>query len=176
MADETRRNMREFSRVDAVIPLEVREVPPQERDRIRSVIVSESHLPDAPVPPEPDDPVIAAWFSTLNAKLDAVLAALQDQGKQVAAISQRRVNISGGGLGFESPVLYDLGAILELKMLLPAMPPATLYVYGEVVDVRKGVDMHHIAIKYITIDDEVRDEIVKFVFKCQRDELRKRKG
>lgn len=175
MTDEIRQNMREFSRIDAVIPFDIRLVPPEEHDNIASMLVTESHLPNLGTPPEIEDAAVAEWFKVLNAKLDAILNALQDQGKLVSVVSQRRINISGGGLSFETETDYPVGSVLEMKMMLPVVPSTTLLIYGEVVDVRKTGDTCHVGVKFIAMGDEVRDEIVKFVFKCQREELRKKK-
>jgi len=176
MADSSANNLREFSRVDAVVPLEVRLISPVERDNIRSFIAGEASLPEYQIPPEVDDIVLSEWLKMMNAKLDAIISALADQNEKVPVISQKMVNISGGGLSFDSAEKYQSGNILEMKIMLPITPVYTLYIYGEVVDVRAKDGKYHTAVKFVTIDDEIRDHIVKFVFKTQRDILRKKRG
>lgn len=176
MAESKEQNLREFSRVDAVVPLEVRLVSPEDRQNISSFIVGEASLPEYQVPPEVEDVILSEWLKMLNAKLDAIISALADQHEKIPSISQRMVNISGGGLSFDSAEKYKPGDILEMKLMLPISPVYTLYVFGEVVDIRQKGDHYHTAVKYITIDDEIRDHIVKFVFKTQRDMLRKKRG
>jgi c-di-GMP-binding flagellar brake protein YcgR len=66
--------------------------------------------------------------------------------------------------------------MLEIKMILPVTMSSTLYVYGEVVDVRQREDFFQTAVKFMTIDDDIREQIVQFVFKAQRDILRHKKG
>ncbi|HTZ17894.1 MAG TPA: PilZ domain-containing protein [Dissulfurispiraceae bacterium] len=175
MADSGESNLREFSRVDAVIPLEVRLVSPEEHRNLRSFIVGEAVLPEYPIPPEVDDIILSEWLKMLNSKLDAIIGAISEKYDKVAVTSQKLVNISGGGLGFDSPVKYEVGDILEMKLMLPIIPSYTLYVYGEVVTSRAERGNYHTALKFITIDDEVRDHIVKFVFKTQRDMIRKKR-
>jgi len=176
MADSSEKNLREFSRVDAVIPLEVRLISAEERENIRSFIAGEASLPEYQIPPEVEDIVLAEWLKMINAKLDAIISALADQNEKVPIISQRKVNISGGGLCFDSAEKYQNGSILEMKIMLPITPVYTLYIYGEVVDARAKNGLYHTAVKFVTIDDEIRDHIVKFVFKTQRDILRKKRG
>jgi hypothetical protein len=176
MADSSEKNLREFSRVDAVIPLEVRLISPEECRNLRSFIAGETTLPEYQIPPEVDDIILAEWLKMLNAKLDAIIGLLSDTHEKVTVTSQKMVNISGGGLSFDSTDRYQMGDVLEMKLMLPIIPSYTLYVYGEVVNVRTEDDINQTAVKYITIDDEIRDHIVKFVFKTQRDIIRKKRG
>jgi len=175
MADSGASNLREFSRVDAVIPLEVRLVPPEEHRNLRSFIVGEATLPEYQTPPEVEDIILAEWLKMLNAKLDAIIGALSETHEKITVASQKMVNISGGGLSFGSADKYQVGDILEMKLMLPLIPSYTLYVYGEVVTGRVENGLNHTAVKFITIDDEIRDHIVKFVFKTQRDIIRKKR-
>lgn len=176
MTDPSEKNLREFSRVDAVIPLEVRLILPEEKQNIRSLFVGETALPDYQVPPEVEDIVLAEWLKMLNSKLDAILASIASRDNRVPMMSQKKVNISGGGLSFDTHERYQPGDVLEMKMMLPISPGSILYTYGEVVDVRITGNYYHTAVKFVSIDDEIRDEIVKFVFKTQRDILRKKRG
>ncbi len=176
MADSGEKNLREFSRVDAVIPLEVRLVGPEERRNLRSFIAGETTLPEYQIPPEVEDIILSEWLKMLNAKLDAIIGALAERNEKVAVRAQRMVNISGGGLSFDSTERYEVGDVLEMKLMLPIIPAYTLYVYGEVVNATHQEGINHTAVKFITIDDEIRDHIVKFVFKTQRDMIRKKRS
>jgi len=176
MADSSESNLREFSRIDAVIPFEIRLISPDVQQNIRSFIAGEASLPEYQIPPEVDDIVLAEWLKMMNAKLDAIISTLADQNEKVPNISQKLVNISGGGLSFDAAEEYQSGDILELKIMLPITPVYTLYIYAEVVDVRARDGQYHTGVKFINIDDEIRDHIVKFVFKTQRDILRKKRS
>jgi hypothetical protein len=176
MADLGKINVREYSRVDAVIPIEVRVVPPPERQNMKCFIAGETVLPDYQVPNDVNDPVLAEWLKMLNAKLDALVNIMSIRDEKTPRISQKKVNISGGGLSFDSSEKYRIGDMLEIKMILPVTLSSTLYVYGEVVDVRAREDFFQTAVKFITIDDDIREQIVQFVFKAQRDILRHKKG
>jgi hypothetical protein len=176
MADISKINLREYSRVDALIAIDVRVVPPPERQSIKCFISGDIALPDFPLPGNVNDPALAEWLTMLNAKLDAIATIMAQQGDKTSHISQKKVNISGGGLSFDSSEKYNLGDLLEVKMVLPVNLSSTIHIYGEVVDVRAREDHFQTAVKFITIDDEIREQIVQFVFKTQRDLLRHKRG
>ncbi|HMK60337.1 MAG TPA: PilZ domain-containing protein [Dissulfurispiraceae bacterium] len=176
MTDYSEKNLREFSRVDVVIPFEVRLVQPDEKNNIRSIFVGETRLPNFPTPPDVEDIILAEWLKMLNSKLDAVLAALSSREDKAQLMPQKKINVSGGGLCFDSSDEYKVGDLLEMKIMLPSLPSNLLYVYGEVVNVRAAADYYHTAVKFVAIDDEIRDEIVKLVFKTQRNILRRKRG
>lgn len=164
--------MREFSRVDARIPLDVRVVPAEERKDIHSRIAGQTVMTEFQSLPDLEDRVLGDWLKMLNSKLDTLLNMLTFQREGLASLPFTPVNISAAGLGFISKQWYNKGDVLEMRMMLPMMPPVALYVYGDVVKVEKQVNVYNIAVKFIEMDDEIKDEIVKFVFKRQREMLR----
>jgi hypothetical protein len=176
MSDINWTNLREYSRVDAVIAIDVRLVPTSERQSIRSFISGDMALPEFQVPNSVTDPALAEWLTMLNAKLDAIATILASKGDTASHINQRKVNISGGGLSFDSQETYSIGDLLEIKMVLPVNLSSTIHIYGEVVAVRPTEDHCQTAVKFITVDDEIREQIVQFVFKAQRDILRQKRG
>jgi hypothetical protein len=176
MADSSRINLREYSRVDALIPIEIRVVPPEDRLNIKCFIAGDSTLPEYQLPNDLTDPALTEWLKMLNAKLDTVLSLMTKEQDKSPRICQKKVNISGGGLSFDTHEEYKIRDLLEIKMLLPVTLSSTLYIYGEVVDVRKRDDYFQTAVKFITIDDDIREQIVQFVFKTQRDIIRHKKG
>ncbi len=173
--DEKFANMREFSRVDAHIPFEARIVPPEERKNIRSKITGDTILAEFRSLPDLQDKLLADWLKMLNTKLDAIINMLVFQREGFGSLPFNHVNISGGGLSFAVKDKFSQGDILEIKMMLPMMPPLALYVYGEVVKIETQVTNYMIGIKFVAMDEEIRDEIVKFVFKRQREILREKR-
>lgn len=170
--DERYIGMREFSRVDAHIPLEIYRVPPDKREGIRSKISGEAFPAEMRALPDLDDKLLTDWLKMLNAKLDALIGMLVLQREGFCSLSLADVNISGGGMSFTSRERYGIGEVLELKMMLPLLPPIALHAYGEVVKEELLADGCRCAVKFIAMEEEIRDEIVKFVFKRQRDILR----
>lgn len=173
--DEQYSKMRGFSRVDAHIPFEVRLVPQAERATIKSRTLGDMPLVDPRVLPELQDKVLGEWIRMLNSKLDAIMNKLSSQREGFGDLNLAHVNVSGGGLGFFSKDRYNLGDIIEAKLILPMMPPVALFVYGEVVKVDQTPKGYMIATKFVATDEEITDEVVKFVFKRQREILREQR-
>ncbi len=174
-SDDRDLRMREFSRVDANIPFVVRLVSPEERKGMRSKITGESILAEFQTLTDLEDKLLSDWLKMLNAKLDAIINMITFQREGFGSLPFMQVNISGGGLNFSSPEKYNLGDVLEMKMMLPMMPPVAMYIYGEVVKLESHANVNSIAVKYVAIDEEIRDEIVKFVFRTQREMLREKR-
>jgi len=167
--------MREFSRVDAYLPLQVRIVPAEERETIKSRTSGQAVSTDALNLPDLQDKLLNEWIKLLHSKLDAIMNMLVMQREGFGAMPVIRVNISGGGLGFFSEERYSTGTIVELKLVLPLIPPVALFVYGEVVKVDVLTDAYWVATKFVSMDEDVRDEIVKYVFRRQREILREQR-
>ena len=172
MADSPFVNLREHCRIDAFIPIEYRVLSEGERINIKSFVSSDSALNEFPMPVDHNDPVLNAWLKMLNAKLDASIGMMSKQVVNASGMTKKKVNISGGGLSFDSYEEYKISDRLEIKMILSVTVPSMLCVYGDVVDVRKSEGAFQIAVKFVAIDDNVRDKIVQFVFKTQRDQMR----
>ncbi|MGO9014709.1 MAG: PilZ domain-containing protein [Dissulfurispiraceae bacterium] len=173
--DEQYSKMRGFSRVDAHIPFEVRLVPKAERGTIKSRTLGDMPLVDTRVLPELQDKVLGEWIRMLNSKLDDIIIKLSSQKEGFGTLPLTHVNISGGGLGFFSKERYSLGDIVEAKVILPMMPPVALFLYCEVVKVDETPKGYMIATKFVALDEEITDEVVKFVFKRQREILREQR-
>ena len=66
--------------------------------------------------------------------------------------------------------------MVEVKMLLPMIPPMGIMVYGHVVRVSQADgDGHEVAIHFSDISEEVRDEIIRYALSRQREVLRSRR-
>jgi c-di-GMP-binding flagellar brake protein YcgR len=78
-------------------------------------------------------------------------------------LKYKQINISGGGIRFFCDTKCSTRDIIELNVLLPVQPPIPLYVYGEVVRVLETEDSYAVAVEFIATNDEIRQEIVRFV-------------
>ncbi|MCL0084910.1 PilZ domain-containing protein [Thermodesulfovibrionales bacterium] len=173
--DDIYLEVREFSRVDADIPMKVRLVPPEERNTIRSRVSGGILAGEFQALADLEDRLLTDWLKMLDAKLNSIIAMLSLHLDEFCSLPLTKVNISGSGLRFSSTERYNSGDILEVKMMFPLIPPITIYVYGEVVTVNDFEDRFAISVKFIAIDEEVRDEITRFVFKKQKEILRERR-
>lgn len=165
---------REYSRVNAYIPLHYRILPPEERGSFHARISGDSTTEEYGRLPggAGGDPQLEEWFKILNSKIDTVIRLMNLRQEGFFGLSSRPVNISGGGIGFFLPEAIPLGEMLELKLALTFQQPVILYVYGEVVKSNPMPKGNFIAVHYVNMDDGIRDLIVRFVFEREREILR----
>ncbi len=172
--EETYQRMREFSRVDAIVPLGVRLISPEEKQRIKARISGEINFIRAPLD-EPMDKVLAEWLKMINSKLDYLINLWSFKEEGFSSLSTTEVNISGGGMSFVSDLSYNKGDILELKVVLESPSTVALYLYGEVVKCQMINNSYSVAVKFINIEEDIRDHIIRFVFHRQRQLLRQKR-
>jgi len=173
--DKNYQTQREFSRIDAHVPFEVRVVPVEERETIRARTSGATTFAETRALPELQDKILAEWIKAMNSKLDAIVNMLTFQREGFGSLPFAQVNISGGGIGFFSKDMHNVGDTVEMKIILPMMPPVALFLYGEVVKSERMTNGYMTATKFAGMDEEVRDEVVKFVFSRQREILREKR-
>ncbi len=171
---ESCENRREYSRVEAYLPFDARVVPPEEHKAIWSRVSGDTTLEFARLP-EIEDKVLAEWFKMIDAKLDLITSMLSLQREGFSSLPVQCVIISGGGLSFSSKKKYEIGEVLEIRMILSMPRSVALYVYGKVVQVRSQGDDHRVSVQYVAMDDEIREEIIKFVFHRERQIIREKR-
>ncbi len=176
MEEDKYRKAREYSRVDAHLPLQVRAVPAEERSEVRSRSSKECLESLFQPVPEIEDRALAECMRIINHKLDAILGLLGLQGEGVPALRFTKVNISGNGLSFEWDHAFEKDEFLELRFVLPHAGEAIFYVYGTVVRIREHDNGRYgVSVRYTLIDEDIREKIVKFVFEKQREHIRKQR-
>ena len=127
------RSLREYSRVEAFLPVRIRPVPEEERQNIISRIVIESALTEHPELPQLEDEVLSACLQILNSKLDSIIRLLAFPSNSHKELDFEMVNISAGGLSTSSTEVYAPGDLVEIRLMLPTAPFMIFYVYGNVV-------------------------------------------
>ena len=167
---------REYARVTAYLPFEVRLVPGEERECFKPRISGVAVLSDFTKPPEPEDKLLAQWLNLLNAKLDSIISSLSVEREGFSSLTFQTLTISGSGMGFTSRKKYDQGDLLEIKILLYMYPHVALYLYGDVVNSDQENGGFYTTVKFTEMSDDIRDEIVKFVFRRQREILSAKRG
>jgi len=175
MISEDRENKREYSRVEACIPLEYRLVPRGFEETMRARVAGQSVLAEFKSLPNPDDQLIAQWLQSINAKLTEIIRLLTLQRDGFHCLNMAKVNISGGGMSFNTGKSFTTGDILEIKVMLGIQMPAALFLYGEVIDTATSQTEYDTSVEFINIDDFVRDEIIRFVFETEREILREKR-
>lgn len=168
-------NKREYSRVDAYIPIEYQLIKPERKDALRSRLAGDSILAEFKSLPNPDDQLIAQWLQSINSKLDEIIRMLTLQYNGFDRLSIMKVNISGGGMSLNTKETFAPGDVLEIKVMLGQQVPIALFLYGEVIEVPKPHTEYNTSTQFINTDDFIRDEIIRFVFETEREILREKR-
>jgi hypothetical protein len=169
-------SLREYARVSAYLPLKVRPVPQEERRKLLSRIVVESALTEHPQMPQVQDEALWACLEILNSKLDSIIRMLAFPSDGHRELSFSKVNISAGGLSTPSFEAYSQDDIVEIRLMLPTAPCMLFHIYGKVVNCVETNQEYELFIEFTEIDDDIREQIAKFVFRRQREILRKKRS
>jgi len=171
-------NKRGYLRANTLLPFEARRLGVKEYDNLQCRVSMGSIVIDEPPPPVEDEKM-NAWLNMLNAKLDYLIRFAPLQHEISSSMTFEPVNISGSGMMMMTADELQVGNILEIMMVLQAYPAKILYLYGEVIRLEKTPkrpDIHTVGIKFLGMNEEVRDEILKFEFKKHGERLLMRKG
>jgi hypothetical protein len=110
---------------------------------------------------------------------DAMRVDLTDAG---AWVEGETVNLSGAGLGAHVTQRIEQGSLVELEMTLLGDPTIVLRAVGRVVSLvhpdgrTLPVGRFHLGIAFDAIHEEDRQALVRYTFKLQREQLRRRKS
>lgn len=122
-----------------------------------------------------ENPKLYELLFDINQKLNMLINHISEKnGFNVP--EAREVSISGGGLRFNCADKFETGDRLVLKTFLPT--------YAHVIKIKCEVVRalplpdggFEVAVKYIDMDETVRDKIIKYIFAKQRKILRTEKG
>ena len=169
------RSLREYSRVNAYLPVQVRPVKQEDRENVRSRQSLESAMTQQPEMPEVEDKALAECLQILNAKLDSIIRMLSLENKDHEGLGLEVVNISAGGISTFSRQPLDENDFVEIRLMLPTSPFMVFYIYGTVIKCAQECDKFRVTIEFTEIDEDIREQIAKYVFERQREILRKKR-
>jgi len=125
-------------------------------------------------------PDVAACIKILDQKLNILGRAFLLQEEDASNQATKMVNISAGGVAFDSSKSYKIGTILEIKLLL--LPEMTgILIYGEVANCSKNektdsLDQpYYLRVNFSNIREADRDILIRYLLRCQGEWLRKRR-
>lgn len=118
-----------------------------------------------------DDPDMYSLLIEINQKLKSLLT--QSTSEKCFEIPEARIeNISGGGLKILCNKQFNEGDELAIKLFLPNQTQ-DLDVTGEVVWACDNIEGGwKVGIKFVDMDERVRERIVRYIFAWQRRMLR----
>jgi hypothetical protein len=170
------RSLREYSRVEAYLPVGIKRFSKEELGNARSRIVLESALTEHPEMPELEDEKLSACLQILNAKLDSIIRLLAFPSSGHKELEFELVNISAGGMALRSCEDFEVGDLVEIRLTVPTAPFMIFYIYGNVVRCDAACQKYEVCVEFSEIDDDIREQIAKFVFHRQREVLRKKRS
>lgn len=165
---------RTYPRVNTFLPVTVRHLQPEESEELNCRVTTEITVIDDLVPPQLKDELLNLWLNMLNAKLDYLVQQTSPKRENVVFMTCEPLNISGSGMSLVVQESFNIGDILEIRMVLQTYPSKILYLYGEMVRIErtsKKAESYIISVKFRGMNDDVRNEILKFDYKKHRQKL-----
>jgi hypothetical protein len=174
---------REFFRIDDIMPVIVRKVEGDINVK-KSKVISEFGLEMSnlrtymvDVPDETISPVLWKMLVDISTKLGLILDRLTLESAGLMQAEETEVNISAAGIKLKVKEEYSQGDFMEVKMMLPSSPPMGIVVYGQAASVaRLPGGQYDLSIHFFNVEEDVRDEIIQYTLKRQREVMRKHRG
>ncbi|MEE9610717.1 MAG: PilZ domain-containing protein [Desulfatiglandales bacterium] len=194
----TKVSQRKNVRVDSSLPFTIEKISPHDlpdllqngvskwsiaSDSIADRLLMEGQSESAHVYKEIEatSPGLYRVLADLNAKLDLLLCLVaNDEYKALLLNPPRRINVSGSGLAFYDDQMYKEGDYILAKIVLPLSPLAFIELLGEVVSCSvsdqppEGQQMYRVAVNFLSISEDSREKVIRYVFQEQRKTLRER--
>jgi hypothetical protein len=170
----TTNNQRTYPRANTLLPFTVRRLQPDESGELNCRVTTDIIFIDDFLPPPLKDELLNLWLNMLNAKLDYLIRQASPKREDVVFMTFEPVNISGSGMSLMAHESFNIGDILEIRMVLQTYPAKILYLYGEMVRIEatpQKAESYTVSVKFRGMNDDVRNEILKFDFKKHRKKL-----
>jgi hypothetical protein len=133
-----------------------------------------SHYVD--VPDANMNPLLWKMLVDINSKLGLIYDRLTLGHEGLINADETRVNLSASGMKVNLKEHFEVKDYVEVKLLLPSSPPMGLIVYGIVIRCDKLSDtVYEVSISFSDMEDAVRDELIQYSLKREREILRKQR-
>jgi hypothetical protein len=169
---------REYFRVDDIFPLIIKKVCSTSACRTSRVFSGFSQdVPSMDLPDESIHPQLWKILVDITIKLSLVLERLLLESEGLIKAENKEVNVSAAGMRYTTEEKIEVGDVIEVKLLLPTYPTVGILTYGDVMRVLDlGNGEYEIGLRFTDMDDEVRDELIQYTLKRQRELIRKQRG
>jgi hypothetical protein len=168
--DKLYKKMRGHVRVDVRIPISISRVSEAERQNMETKVYGYTETYSREIS-EQINVNLSDKLSRIEKKLDIIMNMLTLQQYGFHQLQETTVNLSGGGIGFVSEESFEEGDIVRIKMLLDEPVFVGILVFGEIIRVTKKDSQYEIGIKFIKINENHRDIIVRFVIYKQKQKI-----
>jgi hypothetical protein len=170
----TTNNQRSYPRANTLLPFTVRRLQPDESGEPNCRITTDIIVIEDFLPPPLKDELLNRWLNMLNTKLDYLIRQASPKREDIVFMTFEPLNISGSGMSLMAHESFNIGDILEIRMVLQTYPSKILYLYGEMVRIEatpQKAESYTVSVKFRGMNDDVRNEILKFDFKKHRKKL-----
>ncbi|MCK9197832.1 MAG: PilZ domain-containing protein [Syntrophales bacterium] len=170
----TTNNQRTYPRANTLLPFTVRRLQPDESGEPNCRVTTDIIVIDDFLPPPLKDELLNLWLNMLNAKLDYLIRQVSPKRENVVFMTCEPLNISGSGMSLVAQESFNIGDILEIRMVLQTYPSKIIYLYGETVRIEatpQRAESYTVSVKFRGMSDDVRNEIMKFDYKKHRQKL-----
>jgi c-di-GMP-binding flagellar brake protein YcgR len=195
---ETRKERREFFRVDGRVFLYYRKLSKDEKKGLLQGHLIDEEPPVTTIRREGNEEKAATQsrsfddfdleelrtrLQRLEEKLDLIIQELSTNRPEEEDVHFEPcfVNISGSGMRLPTRERFDVGDCLEIRVLLPIMPNRPIRLLGEVVHVMDSPErirkigrnqIYGTGVQFISLLEEDRQRIVQYTFHRQASEIR----
>ncbi len=187
-----RNDNREYYRIEDRISIKFRKISEEEFNLIEHSIryapansfISQDEIPiikELEADEQKKKDPLFTYIKIIERKLDTILEYLSeniDSSKQYIT-RYLKVNISGSGIRFITDVDINEGDYVELIIILPIFPHSRISILCKVLrSIKYEQDnrtLNDIALQYITINENNRDMLIKYIFMKEREMLRNKR-
>jgi hypothetical protein len=171
---------RKFQRITTLMPFEVRKVDTQELEScsLQCQVSKGAIVLDDSTPPQVKDECLNQWLYMLNTKLDYLISHSVSRQNSSIFMEVEPLNISGNGMSIITKKGFNVGDILEMRVIIQTYPAKILHLYGKVVRAEGTPNRpasRTLGISFLDTNEEVQNEILKFDFKKHKEKLIKKK-
>jgi PilZ domain-containing protein len=128
----------------------------------------------------PLNPGLMAFLIQMDEKLDQILSMLSDNEEANQLFKQGLgVDISATGMGIITEIEVKPSQTIHANIILSRLPFVSIDVIGEIVQVLPNSEedkpMFHVGIRFIDLQADDKEKIIKCVFQKERASIRERK-
>jgi hypothetical protein len=170
----TTNNQRTYPRANTLLPFTVRRLRADESREPNCRVATDVIVIDDFRPPALKDESLNLWLTMINTKLDYLIRQTSPKREEVVFMTFEPLNISGSGMSLIAHEPFDIGDILEIRIILQTYPSKILYLYGEMVRIEAASEKsesYTVSVRFLGMNDNVRNEILKFDFKKNQNKL-----
>lgn len=186
-------NRRNYTRVQDILPLTYQRVSPEDYPEIKAVFPAGADMahrfPGANLfgdlsfenvlaEVEKGNPFLAALFQHLDRKLDRVLDLLRAlyQERRLVDHQPTTVELSGSGMRLQTEESFQTGDILRIQLYLAGNVHSPIIFYARVIRVEGDPPAPYgLFLEYDLIQEDDREQIIRYIFFKQREQLKARK-